>query len=85
MRLLLVEDEEKVISFVQRGLAAERFAVDVARDGVAGLELAQSYSYDIIAGSPASRDGWNGGLAENSTERSPDSNPGFDGSRRRAR
>src|SRR5262250_177361 len=48
MRLLLVEDEEKVISFVQRGLAAERFAVDVARDGVAGLELAQSYSYDII-------------------------------------
>src|SRR5207248_10091647 len=33
---------------VQRGLAAERFAVDVARDGVAGLELAQSYDYDLI-------------------------------------
>src|SRR5215472_482563 len=48
MRLLLVEDEEKVISFVQRGLAAERFAVDVARDGMAGLELAQSYDYDLI-------------------------------------
>jgi two-component system copper resistance phosphate regulon response regulator CusR len=48
MRLLLVEDEEKVASFVQRGLAAERFAVDVARDGISGLELAQSYDYDLI-------------------------------------
>jgi heavy metal response regulator len=48
MRLLLVEDEEKVINFVQRGLAAERFAVDVARDGQEGLELAQSYDYDVI-------------------------------------
>lgn len=48
MRLLLVEDEEKVVNFVQRGLAAERFAVDVARDGAAGLELAQSYDYDLI-------------------------------------
>ena len=48
MRLLLVEDEEKVVDFVQRGLTAERFAVDVARDSVAGLELAQSYDYDLI-------------------------------------
>ena len=48
MRLLLVEDEEKVISFVQRGLAAERFAVDVARNGQEGLELAQTYDYDVI-------------------------------------
>jgi len=48
MRLLLIEDEEKVAKFVQRGLAAERFAVDVARDGVAGLELAQSYDYDLV-------------------------------------
>jgi len=48
MRLLLVEDEEKVINFVQRGLAAERFAVDVARNGHEGLELAQSYDYDAI-------------------------------------
>ena len=48
MRLLLVEDEEKVVNFVQRGLAAERFAVDVARTGHEGLELAQSYDYDVI-------------------------------------
>jgi DNA-binding response OmpR family regulator len=33
MRLLLVEDEEKVAAFVVRGLEAERYAVDVAADG----------------------------------------------------
>ena len=48
MRLLLVEDEEKVANFVQRGLTAERFAVDVARDGTTGLELARSYDYDLV-------------------------------------
>jgi two-component system copper resistance phosphate regulon response regulator CusR len=48
MRLLLIEDEEKVVSFVERGLNAERFAVDVARDGISGLELAESYAYDLI-------------------------------------
>jgi len=48
MRLLLVEDEEKVISFVQRGLTAERFAVDIARDGLEGLDLATSYDYGLI-------------------------------------
>src|SRR5437773_11829918 len=48
MRLLLVEDEEKVVNFVQRGLTAERFAVDAARDGAAGLDLATSYDYDLI-------------------------------------
>src|SRR5258707_2848231 len=48
MRLLLIEDEHKVVDFVQRGLTAERFAVDVARDGAAGLELAKSYDYDLV-------------------------------------
>ena len=48
MRVLLVEDEAKVAGFVSRGLAAERFAVDVARDGKTGLELAKTYEYDII-------------------------------------
>ena len=43
MRILVVEDEEKVSRFVTRGLAAERFAVDVARDGKTGWELAQTY------------------------------------------
>ena len=48
MRILLVEDEQKVSIFVSRGLAAERFAVDVARDGKSGLELAETYHYDLI-------------------------------------
>ena len=48
MRILLVEDETKVSSFVARGLMAERFAVDVAADGQSGLELATTYAYDLI-------------------------------------
>ena len=48
MRILLVEDEPKVSTFVARGLMAERFAVDVAADGRAGLELATTYSYDLV-------------------------------------
>jgi two-component system, OmpR family, copper resistance phosphate regulon response regulator CusR len=48
MRILIVEDEEKVSRFIVRGLIAESFAVDVAADGRAGLELATSYSYDLI-------------------------------------
>jgi heavy metal response regulator len=48
MRILLVEDETKVSSFVARGLMAERFAVDVIADGQAGLELATTYSYDLV-------------------------------------
>jgi len=48
MRLLLIEDEPKVSSFVARGLTAERFAVDVAADGKSGLDLATTYHYDLI-------------------------------------
>jgi heavy metal response regulator len=48
MRILLVEDEEKVSSFVARGLSAERFAVDVASDGQCGLDLATTYHYDLV-------------------------------------
>jgi two-component system copper resistance phosphate regulon response regulator CusR len=48
MRILLVEDEEKVSRFVARGLAAERFAVDVALDGQSGLDLATTYHYDLV-------------------------------------
>jgi len=48
MRILLVEDEEKVSRFVVRGLTAESFAVDAAFDGQTGLELATTYNYDLI-------------------------------------
>jgi two-component system copper resistance phosphate regulon response regulator CusR len=48
MRLLLIEDEEKVSRFIVKGLMAERFAVDVAAEGDKGLELARAYNYDLI-------------------------------------
>lgn len=48
MRILLVEDQEKVSRFIIRGLAAEGFAVDAAAEGPSGLELATTYNYDLI-------------------------------------
>jgi two-component system, OmpR family, copper resistance phosphate regulon response regulator CusR len=48
MRLLLVEDEEKLARLVKRALVAERFSVDTANDGRTGLELAKTYDYDLI-------------------------------------
>src|SRR5436190_3027757 len=48
MRLLLVEDEEKLAKLVKRALVAERFSVDAAHDGRAGLELYKTYDYDLI-------------------------------------
>jgi DNA-binding response OmpR family regulator len=48
MRVLLVEDEKKVADIIVRGLKAERFAVDVALDGLSGWDLAAAYDYDLI-------------------------------------
>src|SRR5437762_3272636 len=48
MRILLIEDEVKLASLIKRGLVAERYAVDVAKDGGSGLEFAQTYQYDLI-------------------------------------
>ena len=48
MRVLLIEDEIKVADVVVRGLRAERFAVDVARDGITGWQMASSVEYDLI-------------------------------------
>lgn len=48
MRLLVVEDEEKLAQLVKRALVAERFSVDVAHDGRNGLELATTFDYDLV-------------------------------------
>jgi DNA-binding response OmpR family regulator len=48
MRILLVEDEEKVSRFVSLGLKAERFAVDCVADGQTGLEMALESDYDLL-------------------------------------
>src|ERR1044072_1307086 len=48
MRVLLVEDEERIAAAVRRGLEAEGFAVDVAATGTDGLWLATEQPYDVI-------------------------------------
>ena len=48
MKLLLVEDDMKIATAVQRGLEAEGFTVEVAFDGDDGLWLATEGSYDLI-------------------------------------
>jgi len=46
MRVLVVEDDKKIASFVSKGLKEAGFAVDVATDGVDGLHLGLSEPYD---------------------------------------
>lgn len=48
MRILVVEDEKGIANFIHDGLEEEGFAVDVARDGNTGLEMALSNEYDVI-------------------------------------
>ena len=46
MRILLVEDDAKIASFIMKGLKAAGYAVDHAADGNKGLDLALSEPYD---------------------------------------
>jgi len=46
MNILLVEDEEKLNGFIQRGLEAEGFTVECAFDGVTGYDMFTSKTYD---------------------------------------
>ena len=48
MRVLVVEDEAALAEGVRRGLEAEGFATDVARNGVDGLWMATEHPYDVI-------------------------------------
>jgi heavy metal response regulator len=48
MRILVVEDEKKVASFLKKGLEEEHYAVDTALDGEEGLGLAEINEYDLI-------------------------------------
>lgn len=48
MRLLLIEDDTKIASFVMKGLSSAGFAVDHATDGEEGLDLGLSEPYDVI-------------------------------------
>jgi len=48
MRVLVVDDEKKVASFLERGLREEGYSVDVAHDGEDGLLKALVHDYDLL-------------------------------------
>lgn len=48
MKILVVEDEEKIAKAVQRGLRQQGYACDIALDGDEGLLMAQAESYDLF-------------------------------------
>ena len=48
MRILVVEDEKKVASFIKKGLEEEFFSVDTVFNGKDGLNLASAEEYDLI-------------------------------------
>ncbi len=48
MRLLVVEDEKKVTSFISKVLKEEGYSVDVAFDGQTGLQMAMDKVHDLI-------------------------------------
>lgn len=48
MRILVVEDEEKIANFIKRGLKEEGYAIDVAYDGEQGHFFAATETYDLV-------------------------------------
>jgi two-component system copper resistance phosphate regulon response regulator CusR len=48
MRILVIEDEKKIASFIERGLKEEHYAVDVADNGEDGLHLATVNDYNLL-------------------------------------
>ena len=48
MKVLVVEDDDRIVEFLRPGLAAEGFHVDVVRDGEAGLAAGRTGNFDVI-------------------------------------
>ena len=48
MRILVIEDEPRILAFLSRGLEAEGFVVDGAGDGRSGLARASRDRYDLV-------------------------------------
>ncbi|WP_136079944.1 response regulator transcription factor [Pontiella desulfatans] len=48
MKVLIVEDDRKIASFVQKGLKEQGYVVDACHDGDEGYDLASGESYDVI-------------------------------------
>jgi DNA-binding response OmpR family regulator len=47
-RLLIIEDEQRIASFLAKGMTAEGHQCTIAGDGILGLELAVSGSFDLV-------------------------------------
>ena len=48
MKLLIIEDDENILSLLQRAFSADSYVVDSAMDGEEGEYLAIMNSYDVI-------------------------------------
>lgn len=48
LRILIIEDEERIRQFLQRGLSFEGYRVDMAPDGQVGLEMARRNPPDLV-------------------------------------
>ena len=48
VKILIVEDEPKVVAFLSKGLEEQGYEVDVAYDGQIGEKLALKEKYDLI-------------------------------------
>ena len=48
MRVLLVEDDQRIADFVQRGLKAEGYVVEVARSGLEAITLGTEGKFQVI-------------------------------------
>ena len=48
MKLLVVEDNQKIVNFLQKGLTEEGFLVDTCTDGNEGFTAASTGAYDVI-------------------------------------
>src|SRR5687767_8811786 len=48
MRLLIVEDEGRLVDYLAKGLTENGYVVDVARDGIEGQRLAEAGDYSVV-------------------------------------
>ncbi|XPV68629.1 MAG: response regulator [Halarcobacter sp.] len=48
MKILIIEDDEKIINFLKKGLEEEAYSVDYSLNGDEGLYLASVHTYDLI-------------------------------------
>jgi heavy metal response regulator len=48
MRILLIEDDQRLAKFMEKGLTEEQYSVDMVHDGMDGVLWATTYEYDLI-------------------------------------